>query len=278
MDLSDDVSTSSNLVDEDEDNGVATKNEDSGIAAGATAAGNGDFNGKKRRHMSSYPDTSLFKSYNSTSSDGKVSLVILKQPEKQHRARYHTEGSRGAVKDRGQTGFPTVQLRGYHAKKAAVLQVFIGSDTGTPIPHLYYQACKVSGKNSTPCREMKTENTDVILIDMEPDKDRKVVCDCVGILKERHSDIEGKVPPNKRVNWKKKTTKCRIVFRVELEPEPGSEKKEILQAVTDTISCTQLPGTVFKLFCNNGNNLDKNVLIISRHSRDTQDELDHLLD
>ena len=61
-------------------------------------------------------------------------------------------GSRGAVKDRGQNGFPTVQLRGYDPNKVAVLQVFVGSDTGTPIPHLYYQACRVSGKNSTQCR------------------------------------------------------------------------------------------------------------------------------
>lgn len=231
MDVSDDVSTSSNLVEEELED---------------TKTNLDQLLSKKRKHMQSsgsgsYQAHSLFKAYNSTSSDGKVSLVILKQPEKQHRARYHTEGSRGAVKDRGQTGFPTIQLRGYHTNKTALLQVFVGSDTGTPVPHLYYQACKVSGKNSTPCREMKKENTDVILIDMDPDKDRIVVCDCVGILKERHSDIEGKVPPNKRVNWKKKTTKCRIVFRVELEFDDGHA--EILQAVTDTISCTQLPGT-----------------------------------
>ena len=70
--------------------------------------------------------------------------------------------------------------------------------------------------------------------------DRVVVCDCVGILKERHSDIEGKVPVNKRVNWKKKTTKCRLVYRVDIELDDGSH--EILQIVTETISCTQLPG------------------------------------
>ena len=220
----------------------------SSVASGASVSGGGnEEGGKKRKHTNVGPsnsssstfDTTLFKAYSSTSSDGKVSLSILKQPEKQHRARYHTEGSRGAVKDRGQNGFPSVQLRGNY-KKAATLQVFVGSDTGTPIPHLYYQACKVSGKNSTPCREMKKENTDVILIDIDPEKEGVVVCDCVGILKERHSDIEGKVPPNKRVNWKKKTTKCRIVFRTEVEI---NGKVEILQAVTDTISCTQLPGT-----------------------------------
>ena len=211
----------------------------------ASVSGNNEEGGKKRKHTNAGPASSsnfevpsLFKAYSSTSSDGKVSLNILKQPEKQHRARYHTEGSRGAVKDRGQNGFPSVQLRGNF--NSATLQVFVGSDTGTPIPHLYYQACKVSGKNSTPCREMKKENTDVILIDIDPEKEGVVVCDCVGILKERHSDIEGKVPPNKRVNWKKKTTKCRIVFRTEVEI---NGTLEILQAVTDTISCTQLPGT-----------------------------------
>ena len=53
--------------------------------------------------------------------------MILKQPEKQHRARYHTEGSRGAVKDRGQNSFPTLQLRGYDPKKSAVLQVSVNT-------------------------------------------------------------------------------------------------------------------------------------------------------
>jgi hypothetical protein len=43
-----------------------------------------------------------------------VSLTIVKQPEQQHRARYQTEGSRGAVKDREGNGFPIVQLLGYY--------------------------------------------------------------------------------------------------------------------------------------------------------------------
>ena len=44
--------------------------------------------------------------------DGRVVLRIVKQPESQHRARYLTEGSRGSVKDRIGTGFPTVKLEG----------------------------------------------------------------------------------------------------------------------------------------------------------------------
>lgn len=50
-----------------------------------------------------------------------VSLMIVKQPEQQHRARYQTEGSRGAVKDREGNGFPIVKLAGYY--KPTTLQV-----------------------------------------------------------------------------------------------------------------------------------------------------------
>lgn len=56
-----------------------------------------------------------------TSRDGKYQLQILAQPEQQHRARYQTEGSRGAVKDRSGNGFPIVKLIGY--KKPAALEV-----------------------------------------------------------------------------------------------------------------------------------------------------------
>lgn len=47
--------------------------------------------------------------------------MIVKQPEQQHRARYQTEGSRGAVKDREGNGFPIVKLTGYY--KPTTLQV-----------------------------------------------------------------------------------------------------------------------------------------------------------
>lgn len=52
---------------------------------------------------------------------GKVHLEIVSQPEQQHRARYQTEGSRGAVKDRTGNSFPVVKLIGYD--KPATLQV-----------------------------------------------------------------------------------------------------------------------------------------------------------
>lgn len=46
----------------------------------------------------------------SNSRDGKTQLLIVCQPEQQHRARYQTEGSRGAVKDRTGNGFPVVKV------------------------------------------------------------------------------------------------------------------------------------------------------------------------
>ena len=48
----------------------------------------------------------------------------------------------------------------------------------------------------------------MILIDMDPTRFYEVNCDCVGILKERASDIENKKPhQTRRTNWRKKTTK-----------------------------------------------------------------------
>lgn len=95
--------------------------------------------------------------------------------------RYQTEGSRGAVKDRSGNGFPIVRLVGYN--KAASLQVFIGTDIGRVAPHMFYQACKVAGKNSTQCNEKKVDGTVVIEIDFKPEQDMTITCDCVGILK-----------------------------------------------------------------------------------------------
>ena len=48
---------------------------------------------------------------------------------------------------------------------------------------MFYQACKVSGKNSTPCNEKKVDGTILIEIELKPESDMTVTCDCVGILK-----------------------------------------------------------------------------------------------
>ncbi|XP_037976865.2 nuclear factor of activated T-cells, cytoplasmic 4 isoform X2 [Plutella xylostella] len=179
------------------------------------------------------------------SRDGRVELQILCQPESQHRARYQTEGSRGAVKDNSGNGFPIVKLVGYD--KPAVLQVFIGTDTGRVAPHMFYQACRVSGKNSTPCKERKEDGTVVIEIDLEPAKNWQVTCDCVGILKERNVDVEHRFGEalssgsSAHVSrGKKKSTRCRMVFRTEILNAEGHT--EALQVCSTQIICTQPPG------------------------------------
>ncbi|XP_037029005.1 nuclear factor of activated T-cells 5 isoform X2 [Bradysia coprophila] len=172
------------------------------------------------------------------SRDGKCQLQILAQPEQQHRARYQTEGSRGAVKDRSGNGFPIVKLTGYN--KPTVLEIFIGTDIGRVAPHMFYQACKVSGKNSTPCVEKKLDGTIVIEIELKPDNEMTATCDCVGILKERNVDVEHRFPDQSGPRSKKKSTRCRMVFRTQLTHDDGTI--ETLQICSQQIICTQPPG------------------------------------
>ncbi|KAL0273832.1 UNVERIFIED_CONTAM: hypothetical protein PYX00_006408 [Menopon gallinae] len=174
----------------------------------------------------------------STSRDGKAQLMIVCQPEQQHRARYQTEGSRGAVKDRTGNGFPVVKLAGY--SKPTTLQIFIGTDVGRVTPHMFYQACRVSGKNSTPCVERKVDGTVVIEVDLDPSKDMVITCDCVGILKERNVDVEHRFPDQTGTRNKKKSTRCRMVFRTAITNSDGTV--EVLQVCSQPIVCTQPPG------------------------------------
>ncbi|XP_021950843.1 nuclear factor of activated T-cells 5 isoform X1 [Folsomia candida] len=180
----------------------------------------------------------LSSALSSVSRDGRVQLQIVSQPEEQHRARYQTEGSRGAIKDRKGNGFPTVKLVGYD--KPATLQIFIGTDQGKLSPHMFYQACKVTGKSSTPCIEKKVEGTIVIEIEFEPSKDMVISCDCVGILKERNVDVEQRFPFHHAAQSRKKSTKCRMVYRTTIINAQGME--ETLQLSSSPILCTQPPG------------------------------------
>ncbi|XP_060516589.1 nuclear factor of activated T-cells 5 isoform X2 [Cylas formicarius] len=181
---------------------------------------------------------SLTAQLSSTSHTSDIALTIVKQPEQQHRARYQTEGSRGAVKDREGNGFPIVQLTGYY--KPATLQVYIGTDVGKVTPHMFYQACKVSGKNSTPCTEKKIEGTCVIELAFEPSKEMCATCDCVGILKERNVDVEHRFPDQLGNRSKKKSTRCRMIFRTTITHDNGTQ--ETLQVCSQPIICTQPPG------------------------------------
>nr|AIU40987.1 NFAT protein [Pinctada fucata] len=159
-------------------------------------------------------------------------LQILEQPEEQHRARYLTEGSRGAVKNRAGDGYALVQLSG--DVDYATLQVFVGNDTGRVKPHGFYQACKVSGKNSTPCKEKEVDGTMVIEMELSAMNDMKASIDNVGILKLRNADVEQRIGIAKA---KKKSTKARMIFRVIFQKADGN--LQTLQIASSPILCTQ---------------------------------------
>ncbi|XP_074864349.1 nuclear factor of activated T-cells 5 isoform X2 [Carettochelys insculpta] len=167
-------------------------------------------------------------------SEGKE-LKIVVQPETQHRARYLTEGSRGSVKDRTQQGFPTVKLEGHN--EPVVLQVFVGNDSGRVKPHGFYQACKVTGRNTTPCKEVDIEGTTVIDVGLDPSNNMTLAVDCVGILKLRNADVEARIGI---AGSKKKSTRARLVFRVNIPRKDGSTLT--LQTPSSPILCTQPAG------------------------------------
>lgn len=85
----------------------------------------------------------------------------------------------------------------------------------------------------------------VIEIELKPENDMTVICDCVGILKERNVDVEHRLGRNHTLaasvtRNKKKSTKCRMVFRAKIHAD--DDIPEVLQICSNTITCTQPPG------------------------------------
>ncbi|XP_069491624.1 nuclear factor of activated T-cells 5 isoform X2 [Ambystoma mexicanum] len=197
---------------------------------GSTQAGNGS---EIQKAQVGKKSPTLCGQYPSKS-DGKE-LKIVVQPETQHRARYLTEGSRGSVKDRTQQSFPTIKLEGYN--EPVVLQVFVGNDSGRVKPHGFYQACRVTGRNTTPCKEVDIEGTTVIEVNLDPSNMMALAVDCVGILKLRNADVEARIGI---AGSKKKSTRARLVFRVNIARKDGSVLT--LQTPSSPILCTQPAG------------------------------------
>lgn len=93
-----------------------------------------------------------------------------------------TEGSRGAIRGPGGVGHPEVKLVGFNSYPVKLI-AFIGHDTNVGLPHLFYQASEISGKNLTKCSTERVEGTTVLIMEMRPENDMKVTVDCLGILK-----------------------------------------------------------------------------------------------
>ncbi|XP_077971214.1 uncharacterized protein LOC120346009 [Styela clava] len=166
-----------------------------------------------------------------------LELKILVQPESQHRARYLTEGSRGPVKDTSQQGYPKVQLIGYRGSVMPILQVFVANDSGKVKPHGFYQACRVTGRNTSSCEEMEIDGTHVIEIPFKQDDDMTLNVDCVGILKLRNTDVEVRTG----LRNQKRNQSVRLAFRVSVKNVITNSTKSMvtLQCTSKCISCTQ---------------------------------------
>jgi nuclear factor of activated T-cells 5 len=112
------------------------------------------------------------------------------------------------------------------------------------------------------------KGTTVINMELQPENDMQVTIDCIGILKERNVDVEQKVSrlgknaqcssggssggssgssstgsPVSGLAQKKRSTRCRLVFRCRLPTSNASGQPEILQVVSSPILCTQPLGT-----------------------------------
>ncbi|KAI1298740.1 Nuclear factor of activated T-cells 5 [Halotydeus destructor] len=192
--------------------------------------------------------------YSSKSNNGKIELKIISQPSQNHRARYRTEGSRGAVKDRMGRSFPIVKLTGYN-KTPVKLRCYIGHDKRHGEPHLFYQVSKIVGKNVTPCQVTKIEGIKVVEIDLLPSSNMQAMINCIGIVKERNFDVQrkatnlkkkhlyaengtGNQPPPSKNGIERRSTACTLVFGCQIP-----ETNEILQTVSDPINCAQLLGS-----------------------------------
>ncbi|CAD5209041.1 unnamed protein product [Bursaphelenchus xylophilus] len=84
----------------------------------------------------------------------KIEIVVIKQPEEQHRARYLSEGSRGAIKDRNGSSHCTIKLQGFY--RPTRVEMFAANGTGDLNPHQFYKLIPVSGKSATttPCKKV----------------------------------------------------------------------------------------------------------------------------
>ncbi|XP_043203690.1 nuclear factor of activated T-cells 5-like [Amphibalanus amphitrite] len=221
-----------------------------------TAARDSCFVRDARSASAAQPPAGFLKGVNPVSKCGKYRLSLAREPETRHRARYQTEGSRGAVKDSTGKTSPQVVLHGY--TQPVALQMYVGSDADGCSPHLFYQSCRVTGKTASPSDELNLSGTVVIQTTMTPDKGGDSVsarCDCLGILKQRNVDIESRVAAaggaaaasavaagGRRPTVRKgaRTTSCRLVFRVTVLN--GHGRVETLQIASRSIVCTQPQG------------------------------------
>jgi nuclear factor of activated T-cells 5 len=209
--------------------------------------------------------------------DGIPTLTVIRQPEEQHRARYLSEGSRGAIKDRSGTSNCTIQISGFY--RPTRVELFAATGSGQVIPHQLYRLIPVSGKsaNTTPCRKMMAhDGIECLEITLRPESSMTAVLDCVGILKICSYDAKQR----KRFhgNAGSQHSAVRIAFRAYIPHEGQTNTFTVLETQTETIRCVQQLGVpeVLKMSLRTsaarggnelfiiGRNFDRNTSVVFR--------------
>uniref|UniRef100_A0A914D214 RHD domain-containing protein n=1 Tax=Acrobeloides nanus TaxID=290746 RepID=A0A914D214_9BILA len=165
-------------------------------------------------------------------------LVVVRQPEEQHRARYLSEGSRGAIKDRSGASYVTIQLTGYY--RPTRVEMFAALGSGELLPHPYYQLIPVSGKtsNTTRCRKVVAQDgLQCLEVILRPENQMIATLDCIGILKILTYDSRNKRQSKNAVNMAQSSV--RIAFRAYIQ---NGNSFNILRAETEPIRCVQSLG------------------------------------
>jgi nuclear factor of activated T-cells 5 len=173
-------------------------------------------------------------------------LTIIVQPGEHHRARYESEGSRGAVKDESGDGSPKIRLEGYRGNSTIPVHVFVSNEKGQIKPHIFFRTCKIASRNSTPCDDdefiLNGQRTDAIRINLSPKDDFTAIVDCVGILKLRNADVENESKSKSQPKPKRRNPTVRLAFHALIPNTDPSQPDLPLMVASNPISCSQPEG------------------------------------
>uniref|UniRef100_A0A0K0DTH0 RHD domain-containing protein n=1 Tax=Strongyloides stercoralis TaxID=6248 RepID=A0A0K0DTH0_STRER len=177
-------------------------------------------------------------------------LVILKQPEETHRARYLSEGSRGSIKDRSGFSHCTIQLVGYY--RPTRVEIYAATGDGPIRPHNNYDLIQVLGKtaNTLPSKIIRAhDGITCVEVILRPENNMTAVLDCIGILKICSYDMKkrigekngGKSVIKQQYSGINGSNAVRLVFRAYIDKGiPNS--MTVIQTESDPILCVQQLG------------------------------------
>uniref|UniRef100_A0A0N4ZEW1 RHD domain-containing protein n=1 Tax=Parastrongyloides trichosuri TaxID=131310 RepID=A0A0N4ZEW1_PARTI len=180
--------------------------------------------------------------------NGNFQLLILKQPEETHRARYLSEGSRGSIKDRSGFSHCTIQLLGYY--RPTRVEIYASTGEGPIRPHDYYDLIQVLGKtaNTLPSKKVKAhDGITCIEIMLRPENNMTAVLDCIGILKICSYDMKKRAAQRgakdilQQYQQTNGSNTVRLIFRAYID-KGISNSMTIIQTESEPIICVQQLG------------------------------------